>query len=188
MVGHVQVVEALMCVAFGEAPGLGFQGLPRVGGCVVRVATDIPGGEDVVPGPVGIVVAEPAAPVVAMAAVLSLAALGLELAGVRAKAEVAAVDRRALAGFPRAHHAAAVAVGAIDPAVQAQLESIEPMLLVAFDEAGEEHFAVVGPAVAVAVLGVEDVGGARNQNTAPPRDEPGRESQAVQERRLLVIA
>ena len=61
------------------------------------------------------------------------------------------------------------------------------MLLVPFDEAGEQHFAMVGLAVAVAVLGVEDVRGARDQDTLSPGHHAGREAEPVEERRLLVI-
>ena len=104
----------------------------RVGRGVARVAPDVVVGEDVVPAPVRVVVAEPVAPVVAVAAVLGLAALGLELAGIGAKPEIAAADRRwSLPVFMRPHVAAAIAVGTVDPAVQAQLEAVEPMLLVA---------------------------------------------------------
>ena len=60
---------------------------------------------------------------------------------------------------------AAVAVGAVDPAVEAELEAVEPVLLVALAEAGEQHLAMVGLAVAVAVLGIEDV---RAQATSTP--------------------
>ena len=88
----------------------------------------------------------------------------------------------------RADRAAAVAVGAVDPAVQAELEAVEPVLLVALDEAGEEHLAMVGLAVAVAVLGIEDVRGARDQHAFRQGITPVGKPEAVEERRLLVVA
>ncbi len=91
---------------------------------------------------------------------------------------------RRLAGLERADRAAAVAVGAVDPAVEAQLEAVEPVLLVALDEAGEEDLAMVGLAVAVAVLGVEDVRGARDQDALAPGHDAGREAESVEEGRL----
>ena len=93
------------------------------------------------PEPGGVVVAEPVAPVVAAAAELRLAFDGFELAGVRAEAEVAAADGdgRSVGVLecwsggllnpcsitPMLHHsapsdrAAGVAVGSVDPVVQA---------------------------------------------------------------------
>ena len=94
VVGHAQVVEPGERAADGKDPRVGLERLPRVGRGVVRVAPQVVIGEDVVPAPVGVVVAEPVAPVVAVPAVLGLAALGLELAGVGPEPEVAAADRR----------------------------------------------------------------------------------------------
>ena len=109
------------------------------------------------PGPDGIIVAKPASPVVAMTAILGLAALGFELAGVGPEPEIVAADRRRRSRLERADPPAAVAVGAIDPAVQPQLEPVEPMLLVSLGKAREENLAAVGLAVAVGILGVKDI-------------------------------
>ena len=76
----------------GIDPGVGLEHLPRAGQGEPGVAADLGVGEDVFPGEVGVVVAEPVAPVVAVPAELRLAALGLEPAVVGAEAEVAAVD------------------------------------------------------------------------------------------------
>ncbi len=62
------------------------------GAAIVRVASEVLVGQDEMPAPVRVIVAEPAAPVVAVPAVLGLAALGLELAGIRPETEVAAAD------------------------------------------------------------------------------------------------
>ena len=123
-----------------------------------------------------------------MPAVLGLAALGLELARVGLEPEVAALDVHRLARLERADRAAAVAVGPVDPAVEAELEAVEPVLLVALGEPGEEDLAMVGLAVAVAILGVEDVGRRGDEHAVPPGHEAGGKRQAVEERRRLVVA
>ena len=158
VVGGVGVVESVERPADRIEPRRGLQRAARVGGREVRVAPEVGFGEDVVPAPVGVVVAEPVAPVVAVPAELGLPALRLERAGVGPEPEIAAPDGGRLPRLPREDRPAAVAVGAVDPAVEAELESVDPVLLVPLDEAREEDLAVVGLAVAVAVLGVEDVG------------------------------
>ena len=130
---HVRVVEPRQRPADGKQPRVGLERLPRVGRGKAGVALEVVIGQHVMPRPVGIVVAEPVPPVVAMPAILRLAALGLELARVRPEPEIAAVDRRQLSRLQRPHPPAAVAVGPVNPAVQAELEAVESMLLVAFD-------------------------------------------------------
>jgi hypothetical protein len=63
-----------------------------VAGGEVGVAAEVVLREDVVPERVGVLRAEPVAPVVAIAAELGGAALGFDLAGIEADAEVAAAD------------------------------------------------------------------------------------------------
>ena len=91
-------------------------------------------------------------------------------------------------GLERADRAAAVAVGAVDPAVEAQVEPVEPVLLVPLDEPREEDLAMVGLAVAVAVLGIEDLGCAGDEEPVPPGEQAGREAEAVEEGGGLVVA
>ena len=47
---------------------------------------------------------------------------------------------------------------------------------------------MVGLAVAVAVLGIEDIRGAGDQDAVAPGHHAGREAEAVEEGRLLVVA
>src|SRR5262249_35969619 len=141
---------------------------------------------------VGVVAAEPVAPVVAAAAVLTLPGDGLELAGVGLEAEVAAADVHAPHPLPLSpwgrgepgrrgareslhalDDAAGVAVGAVDPVVEAPRQTVDAMLLIAFDEAGEEDDLLVGFAVAVGVFGVENVRGAGNEHALAPRKDAG---------------
>jgi hypothetical protein len=55
----------------------------------------------------------------------------------------------------------AVAVGAVEPAVEAVLEAVGPVLLVARSEAGEENFTKIRFAVVVGIFGVEISGTAQ---------------------------
>ena len=159
VVGGAGVVESVERPADRIEPRRGLQRAARVGGREVRVAPEVGFGEDVMPAPVGVIVAEPVAPVVAVPAELGLPALRLERAGVGPEPEIAAPDGgRSRPSSREQDRPAAVAVGAVDPAVEAELEPVDPVLLVPLDEAREEDLAVVGLAVAVAVLGVEDVG------------------------------
>ena len=85
--GHVEVVEPCGGMADRVEPGVDLEHLPRVGSGVIRIAREVVIGEHVMPRPVRVVVAEPAAEIVAVAAVLGLSALGLELARVRPESE-----------------------------------------------------------------------------------------------------
>ena len=125
VVGRAGSLNRASVRLIGIKPCIGLECLPRVGWSVRWVAPEVVIGEDVVPAPVGVVVAEPVAPVVAVPAVLGPAALGLEVAGIGAKPEIAAADRRHLSGLDGADPAVAVAVGAIDPAVQSHLEAVQ---------------------------------------------------------------
>src|SRR5262249_6542664 len=125
----------------------------------------------------------------AAAAVLRLAGLQLDVAGVGPDAEVAAAEVDHLAGLERLDAAAAVAVGAVDPVVQAPDKAVDAVLLVALHETGVEDNFLVGLAVAVGVLGVEDVRGAGDQHTLAPRQHAGRVAEVVEEDgRLVVLA
>src|ERR1700722_17321669 len=112
---------------------------------------------------VGVVAAEPVAPVIAAAAELRLAGDGLEFAGVGLEAEITAADiddalqdfawdkLRRLAGLDLP---AGIAVGAVDPVVDAPGKAVDAMLLIAFLEAGEEDF--LFDFAVLAELGVEE--------------------------------
>src|SRR5262249_14343536 len=116
-----------------------------------------------------------------------LAAGQLHLAGVRLDAEVAAADVERLASLRRLHHAAAVAVGAVDPVVEPPDEAVDAVLLIAREEAGEQDLALIGLAIAIRVLGVEDVRGRGPEHALPPRQAAGREADVVEEDGGLVV-
>src|SRR5262249_49780444 len=147
---------------------VGLQHLAGVGRRVARVAAGVALGERVLPGPDGVAVAEPVAPIVAGPAVLRLAALGFEGSVVGPGAEVAALDVAGLARLDGFDLAAAVAVGAVDPAVEAVLEAVDEVLRVPLSEAGEQDLAMVGLAVAVAVLGIDNVRGRGDEHALLP--------------------
>ena len=60
------------------------------------------------------------------------------------------------------------------------------MLLVSFAEASEENFLPVGLAVAVGILGIEDVGRAGDEDSLAPRCHAGRKAETVEEHGRLV--
>ena len=124
----------------------------------MRVAAEIVIAENEVPHRIRVVAAEPVAPVVSTASELRLPGLGIDEPGVRLDSEIPAADVDRLAGFRRADCSTAVSVGTVDPVVQAPGKSVDPVLLVAFDEALEQHVAAVGATVTVGVLGVENLG------------------------------
>src|SRR5208283_5500241 len=101
--------------------------------------------------------------------------------------EVAALDVDDLARLDRANRAPTVAVCPVDPTVEPEVEAVEAVLLVPLAKPGEEKLAMVGLAVAVAVLGVEDVRGRGDEHPAAPGHHAGGKRQAVQERGRLVV-
>ena len=84
-------------------------------------------------------------------------------------------------GGDRFHRAAAVAVGGVDPAVESPFETVEPMLLVARRESGEQHLPHVGPTVAIRVLGVKHVRRRGDERPLAPRHHAGGERRCFQE-------
>ena len=97
----------------------------------------------------------------------------LDLTGVGAEAEIVAIDRdsRRVGAPRRCDRAATAAVGGIHPAVGAGAKAIDAELLVAGLEAGEDHLAGLGHAVAVAVGERENVGGGGDQEPPVPSQE-----------------
>src|SRR5262249_41916898 len=92
-------------------------------------------------------------------------------------------------GRTRRDGAAAVAVGDVDPVVEPPHRAVDAVLLVALDEAAVERDALVGLAVAVGVLGVEDLRGTRHDDALAPGHDAGWEADAFEEDgRLVVLA
>ena len=139
-----------------------------------RVPAEVAIVERVVPEPRRVVVAEPVSPVVAMPPELRAAALGLELSGVGAEADVAAGNAHTLlilARFLRGENrAAAVAVRTIEPAVEAPVEAVDAMLLIPLGESGEEHGARVGLAAAAPVFEKKNVRRGCDDHAVAPRE------------------
>src|SRR6201999_4461989 len=69
MVGGAGVVKPCQRTADGKQPGVGLKCRSRIGWGEIRVAAEVAIGEDIVPAPIRVVVAEPMAPVVAVATV-----------------------------------------------------------------------------------------------------------------------
>src|SRR5439155_7731461 len=128
-----------------------------------------------------VVAAEPVAPIVATAAVLGLAGLGIDQPFIGTDTEVAAANVQFGARFDRLDLAAAVAVGAIDPVVQSPGKAVHAVLRIARVKADVERPAHIRLAVAVGVLRVEDFGGRRDDDAASPRHDAGGKAQTVKE-------
>src|SRR5437588_3365248 len=103
------------------------------------VAADVLVGEDKLIHGVAVVAAEPVAPIVAAAAELRLAGLGVNEPLIGPNAKIAPANVKRLSGLDRARPSAAVAVGTVDPVVQTPNEAIDTMLGITRMEAGEER-------------------------------------------------
>src|SRR5262249_24467493 len=98
----------------------------------MRVALEVVVLPDIVIHGVGVIVAESLAQVAGGAAKLRLAADRLDQALIRLDAKIAAADADHRSGLDGLDGAARIAVGAIEPAVQAPDQAVGAMLLVAF--------------------------------------------------------
>src|SRR5215468_3144174 len=102
----------------------------------MRIAGEILFRKKIMPEPFAVVVAEPVAPIIAVSTILCLTGLGLECFSVGTKTKIAAIDVHGLALFlsvgNRADFAAAVPICAVKPIIQAIIESVHAVLLVAF--------------------------------------------------------
>src|SRR6185503_15156395 len=119
------------------------------------------------PQPGRIVVAEPVSPIVAMPAVLCIAGFGLELTGVGTKTKVAPADAHAV-DLP-----AAVAIRAVNPAIESPLETVHAVLLISGLEAGEQHGALIAFVVAVGGAEEKDVGSGGDDDPVAPWVQAG---------------
>src|SRR5215475_8997644 len=100
----------------------------------MRIAAKIVVREHKVIHRIAVVVAEPVAPVVAAAAVLGQAGFRLNLASLRLDAEIAAAQVHDFPRLQRLDDTSALAVGSIDPAVEAPGQAVDTMLLIALGE------------------------------------------------------
>src|SRR5262249_48480120 len=130
---------------------------------------------------------EPVTPVVGTATVLRLSRHGVEVAAVGPDAQVAARDVHGLARLCRADAAAAIAVGHVDPVVEAPGQCVDTVLLVALDETGIEDDLLIGLAVAIGVLRVENLRGSGHEDALTPRHDTGRKADVIEKDRRLVV-
>ena len=118
----------------------------RVGRGVVRISADVMIAEHVMPKRVAVLDAEPVAPVIAIAAKLRGAGLRFEKMLIRSNAKIAAAECDSLSRGGRFDLSADAVTGvvssacAVDPVIDAPPKAVDPELLVAFIETGEEHF------------------------------------------------
>ena len=160
----------------------------------MRVAAKVVVLQDVMPEWPRVLHAEPVAPVVGIASELRRPALGVQLAGVRPEAEVAAahgvflpIDVRP--NFRRGAVAAVMrAACAIDPIVESPPKAVHPELLVAFEEATEEGLPDIGFAVTIGVLEKENFRRGADKNSVAPRQDARGKLEVLREERGLVVA
>jgi len=136
-----------------------------------RVAAQVVIFERVVPEPGGVVVAEPIAPVVAVAATYCVEPLSASTRRSRGGTVIASADAHAI------DRAAAVAIGAVDPAIEAAFKAVQPVLLVAFLEASEKHALLGG--VAINFGGERIWGRGRDDDAVAPGYDAIGEGQAI---------
>src|ERR1051326_8257300 len=86
-----------------------------------------------------------------------------------------------------ADSAAAVAVGAVEPVVEAVIEAVDPMLLVAFAKTGEKSHPFVRFAIAVGVLRIKDFWRGADDDALAPGDYAGGEVQSFEKHGGLVV-
>src|SRR5262245_19004401 len=124
----------------------------------------------VMPQPRRIIISEPVPPIVAVSAELGLSFDRFELTGVRPESKVAAADadRRPIWMFDAGNPSAAIPIRAVDPVVEAVVEAVQAMLLIACDKPSKERLALVCLAVTIGVLGVENLRRGRDQNSVAP--------------------
>ena len=153
-----------------------------------RVFLEVAHRQPVVPAGGGVIIAEPVAEVVPPLAALRGAGFQAKLAGQRMKPEVVAAERDSRARLHADHVAAAVSVGAVQPAVEAPAEAVHKVLRVACLESGEPGLTDVTAAIAVVVAGVEDVGHAGNEHAPLPAGQSGDVLKAIEKERALLVA
>ena len=125
--GRREAVRLVEVVESGERAtrGKDFGGTRRNGNRMrqfrrreIWIAAHIAIAQDVVPGRIGVVAAEPIAGIVTAAAVLRAARLGVDLTGPRVVTEIAALNVDDLPSARRTNLAVAIAVGEIEPVIE----------------------------------------------------------------------
>ena len=156
-----------------------------------RVAADVAILQRRVEQQLAVLVGKIVAPVVAGTSLLrAAAALQLEQVTIGIHAEVADAQLHFQTRFVGAmNRAAEQPVGSMNPVVEPVAQAVHAGLPVAGIEAGEDHFADVGLAVAVGVLGVNDVGRRADQHPLLPHgDAVGKVDVVEKDGRLVELA
>src|SRR5690606_3308264 len=99
----------------------------------------------------------------------------------RAETEIAAANVDLFPGRDRFVVSAAIAVCTVDPAIEAPLEAVNSVLLIAQRETGEEHFAMVRLAIPVRIPGEQNIRCGADQDSVFPGDNPGWAGEIFQE-------
>src|SRR5438046_1915484 len=139
------------------------------------------------PEPFWIVRAKPVPPIIAMPPVLRLAAFRFKFTCVRTEPKIAPVDVHLLSGQNRSHPAATLAIRPIEPVIQAVIITIRAMLLIARMKTGEQNFLHIRLAVAIGILGVNDVRRATDNDALAPRINAVGKTKTVEEHGGFVV-
>ena len=189
----VMIIETLPRAARGEQPrpvGILREVAPDGFYGELRIARKVMIRQIVMPEPRRVEISEPIPPVVPAPPKLRRARNRLETPVIRAEAEVTSADvnrRRGGLEFA-AHRAVALAVRAVNPVIQAVVEAVQAMLLVAFRETFEERRSLVGTTIAIGVLGEEYLRCGAHEHAVAPRHDAVREAHAIEEDCGRVVA
>src|SRR5262249_17112554 len=116
-------------------------------------------GQRVMPAKVGIIAAEPIAPVVAHSPLLRASGRRFDNAFVRLNAKIPIAELNRLTGNRTLNLAAKQSTRSVHPTVQSIFQTVDTGLKIPDTEAGEQFAHHIRFAVALAVLRINDVGG-----------------------------
>ena len=122
------------------------------------------------------------------APVLADARHRFDLARVRPIAKVASAQINLLSGLQAAHLAAEQPAAPVQPAVQPPGEAVQPRLKIMPRKARHIRPHDVGAPITIGILGVEQVRRGADERAFAPWHHAGRERNAVEEQRRLVVA
>ena len=131
--------------------------------------------------------AKPVPPVIAASPILCHTRLCFQFSRLGTNAKVPRVNIDLSTALDRRDDPAVVAVGPVDPVVQAPPQCIDLMLRIRHDKTVVEHFLSIGSSVPVGIFRVQDIGRTRDQHATLPGHDPGREIQSLQKHGRPVI-
>src|SRR5437879_2275554 len=141
----------------------------------MRIAAEIVVGQRIMPAEIAVVAAEPVGPIVAHPALLRPSRPRLKNSFIGLDAEIAIDQAHRLPPSKTVDRASEPPARPVDPAIQAVLQAVDARLVIVRPEAAEQLPNHVCLAAAIAVFGIEDVGGTADQVPFAPSSHAGRE-------------